>query len=219
MHNPFQYILFDLDGTLTDSFEGIKNSILYALENLGIEENRPDELISFVGPPLVDSMRKRYKMDTQKANEAVELYRVYFSEKGVYENRLYDGVTDLLKSLSTEGKKIYLATSKPDKYAGVILEHFNILQYFDGIAAANIERNILHKADVLSELFRNHSEVDKSVSVMIGDRKYDLSGARNHGIKAIGVTWGFGSMEELIHEEPFQVVDSMKELHHILLKK
>jgi phosphoglycolate phosphatase len=217
MPDNFQYIIFDLDGTLTDSFEGIKNSILYALRGLGITEDHPEELISFVGPPLIDSMKNRYDMNSSMANEAVRLYREYFSEKGVYENRLYDGAKDLLEGLSQAGKSIYLATSKPDRYVGVILEYFKIDHYFDGISAANIDRNILHKTDVLGELFRNHSEINKSVSVMIGDRKYDLSAANHHGIKAIGVSWGFGSREELLKEEPCQIADSIEELHTFLM--
>ena len=146
------------------------------------------------------------------ANEAVRLYREYFSERGVYENRLYDGVKDLLEGLLQAEKNIYLATSKPDRYVGVILEYFKIGHYFDGISAANIEKNILHKTDVLEELFKNYPEINKSVSVMIGDRKYDLSAANHHGIKAIGVSWGFGSREELLEEDPFQIVDTFDEL-------
>jgi len=218
MQTSFKYLLYDLDGTLTDSFEGIKNSILYALAKLDIEENNPEELICFVGPPLIDSMKNRYGMTDSTANEAVSLYREYFSEKGVYENRLYDGINEHLKTLSGAGKNIYLATSKPDKYASIILEHFNIRQYFKGIGAANIENNILHKEDVLTELFKNHSEIDKSRSVMIGDTKYDMAGARHHGIKAIGVTWGFGTREELNIEAPYRVVDSIKDLYDTLVK-
>lgn len=212
MPDNFQYIIFDLDGTLTDSFEGIKNSILYALRGLGITEDDPEELISFVGPPLIDSMKNRYDMNSSMANEAVRLYREYFSEKGVYENRLYDGVKDLLERLSQDGKSIYLATSKPDRYVKIILKHFKIDSYFDGISAANIEKNILHKTDVLEELFRNYPEIYKSVSVMVGDRKYDLSAANHHGIIAIGVSWGFGSREELLEEDPFLIVDTFDEL-------
>ena len=213
----YKYILFDLDGTLTDSSEGILNSILYALEKMGIEEKHPEELSCFIGPPLIDSMISRYGLDHSAAEKAVSLYREYFSVKGVYENRLYVGVEDLLRALRDQNKSICLATSKPDKYVDVILRHFSIDEHFDAISAASIEMNILNKTDVLRQLLNNNPAIDKTAAVMIGDRSYDIDGARDNGLPAIAVSWGFGSGAELTKASPMAIVDSMQELKNILL--
>jgi len=215
--NKFQNIIFDLDGTLADSEEGIINSILYALKKLNIAEQNPEDLISFIGPPLIESVMTRYGLDLDEANEAVRFYREYFSKKGVYENRLYDGISDMLDLLTRNRKKLYLATSKPDVYVDIILPYFKIDHFFHGISAANIERDILHKKDVLKVLFTRYTNLEKAKCVMIGDRKHDIYGAHENGLAAIGVTWGFGSPEELIKEKPYAIANSIDELIKLVI--
>ncbi len=198
--SKYEYLLFDLDGTLTDSSEGIINSVIYALDKVGIKENDRVKLLNFIGPPLQASFEKYYGFTPEEAGNVIVHYRECYEEKGMFENRLYDGIEDTLKFFKEKGKKIMLATSKAEEYAIMILEHFNIRQYFDYVAGASLEIKRTAKKDVIlygCEKFNEPSlEMAISKSIMIGDTIFDIVGAKACGMDSIGVLYGFGDMEE-----------------------
>jgi phosphoglycolate phosphatase len=187
--------MFDLDGTLTDSREGIINSVLYALEKLGIKERDHKALEDFIGPPLLESLRKRYKMEDEVARRALKYYREYFSTRGIFENRLYPGIPELLEGVCTKGAECYIATSKPTVFARQIAEHFSIAHFFTGIAGSNLDYTRNTKTEVISYLLKKHN-LDPVACLMVGDRIHDLEGAMNCGLPSVAVSYGFGSVEE-----------------------
>ncbi len=192
----YSIILFDLDGTLTDPGQGITNSVAYALKNYGIEVEDRKSLYSFIGPPLKDSFMKYYGFSEEKAMEAIWCYREYFADKGIFENEVYDGVRELLERIKNSGRKTVLATSKPEEFAVRILEHFDLMQYFDVVAGASMDEKRNKKGDVIKYAmekggFSSHG------AVMVGDREHDIFGAKENGLKSIGVLYGYGSEEEL----------------------
>ena len=193
----YKYVLFDLDGTLTDPAEGITNSVAYALKKNGIEVADKRELYSFIGPPLSESFSKYYGFSTEKSLECVAQYREYFSEKGIFENKLYDGVSNLLEKLKNSGIKIFLATSKPEKYAKIILDHFDLTKYFDFVAGASMDESRNKKGDVIRFAIESGRIENTCEAVMVGDRLHDCIGARECGIDCIGVLYGYGDRAEL----------------------
>lgn len=192
----YNYILFDLDGTLTDPCEGILNSILYALGKLSIEEKDRQALKSFIGPPLYESFMERYSMSLNEALEAVNLYREYFAEKGLYENAVYKGIRETLSALAAEGRKLVLATSKPYVFAQKILDHFGLSKYFYFLSGATLDNTRVEKADIIAYALSS-CNISEDDAVMVGDRKHDISGAKANAVKSIGVLYGYGSEEEL----------------------
>lgn len=193
----YQVILFDLDGTLTDPGEGITNSVAYALNKYGITVSDKKELYRFIGPPLHESFEEYYDFSQEKAMQAVAYYREYFTQTGIYENQVYDGIQDLLESLKEAGKKVILATSKPEPFAKQILEYFHLSDYFDFAAGSNMDGTRTRKADVIGYALESCQISEYSKVVMIGDRKHDVLGAAQFGIDTIGVLYGYGSEEEL----------------------
>lgn len=193
----YQVILFDLDGTLTDPGEGITNSVAYALNKYGITVSDKKELYRFIGPPLHESFEEYYDFSQEKAMQAVAYYREYFTQTGIYENQVYDGIQDLLESLKEAGKKVILATSKPEPFAKQILEYFHLSDYFDFAAGSNMDGTRTRKADVIGYTLESCQISEYSKVVMIGDRKHDVLGAAQFGIDTIGVLYGYGSEEEL----------------------
>ncbi len=193
----YDYILFDLDGTLTDPGEGITNSVAYALNKFNIQVHDKTELYNFIGPPLIDSFMKYYGMDYEDGLRAVEYYREYFSVTGIFENRLFEGIPILLSDIKKTGRKIALATSKPEQYATRILDHFNLTQYFDFIGAATMDETRSKKADVVAYTLKNLGVTDIATAVMVGDRHHDIDGANQNGIDSIGVLFGYGNRAEL----------------------
>lgn len=193
----FDTILFDLDGTLTDPGEGITNSVAYALDKYGIDVQDKRELYKFIGPPLVDSFMKYYGFDADKALQAVEYYREYFRNKGIFENEVYEGVEDMLRRLHADGKRIVLATSKPEEFALRILEHFELKKYFTVVAGASMDSSRSKKGDVIAYALSMCGNVDKSTVVMVGDREHDIIGAKENALASIGVLYGYGNEEEL----------------------
>ncbi len=194
MYNIF---LFDLDGTLTDPGEGITNSVAYALNKFGIEVIDKTTLYNFIGPPLVDSFMKYYGFNKEDALLAVDYYREYFGVTGIFENQVFDGIPELLEGIKKSGRKISLATSKPEQYAVRILEHFDLLKYFDFVGAATMDETRSKKADVIKYTLDSLGVVDKSNVVMVGDRHHDIKGAVQNGLDSIGVLFGYGNQEEL----------------------
>lgn len=213
----YQYILFDLDGTLTDPKVGITKSVAYALNNYGIKVEDLDLLCKFIGPPLKDSFMKFYGFDERKAGEAVEKYREYFRPHGVYENRVYDGVEDLLRRLKEHGKTVVLATSKPTVFAETILKHFGLHHLFDYVAGSELDGTRVKKGDVIAYALEQAGIMDKSRAVMVGDREHDIIGARENGLDAIGVLYGYGCREEFDKNGADKVVGTVEELENILL--
>ncbi len=211
-----QNILFDLDGTLTDPKEGIINSILFALTKLGIEENHIEELDNFIGPPLRVSFSTRYNLSDKQADEGLTYYREYFSKKGLYENKPYPGIRKVLESLVRDKYQLFVATSKPTVYATQILEHFNLQRYFIMIAGSNLDNTRTDKSEVIAYLLKTQ-KLEAKESVMIGDRKHDIRGARNNSMMSIGVTYGYGSLQELEEEKPEFIVNDCAELESVFI--
>lgn len=208
----YQYIFFDLDGTLTDPGIGITNSVMYALKKWNIEVADRSELYKFIGPPLVDSFEKYYGFSKEEAEQAVVYYREYFREKGLYENTIYDGSEKLLSDLKASGKKVVLATSKPQEFAEIILKHFQIERYFDVVASATMDGTRSKKTDVILYALAACGVEDKSQVVMVGDREHDIIGAKNAGLDSIGVLCGYGDREELETAGATHVVEKIEDV-------
>lgn len=208
-----QNILFDLDGTITDPALGITNSVMYALKRYGIEEEDRCKLYKFIGPPLAGSFSKYYGFSEEEGFKAVEVYREYFSEKGIFENKVYDGIEDMLKSLKENKTKIYLATSKPEIFAKKILKHFNIDKYFDDAVGSELNGERVEKAEVISHLLKKHTIKD---AVMVGDRSFDILGAKKNGLVSVGVLYGYGNRKELEQAGAEYIVSDVSELKKIL---
>lgn len=190
-------LLFDLDGTLVNSKEGIVKSVYYALHALDIEESEPEKLERFIGPPLEESFREFYQLNDTGVRKAVELYRERYKKKGVYECSLYPGIDAALQALHEQGKRICLATSKPQVFAEQILDMHHVRQYFQCIVGATLDSSMIHKADIIREVMRQLPVATPDQLVMIGDRRYDIEGAKACGIKSIGVEYGFAEQNEL----------------------
>lgn len=198
----YKYLLIDLDGTIIDSFEGVSRSFMYALKYYGIEVTDVKTLRPVIGPPLVESFQNLFGFDKEKALEAVEKYRERYTTVGVKEHSLYDGVEDMLAKLKEAGYFISLATSKPEKFARVILKDLELDKYFDFITGATTDGRITTKEDVIENIIKTLNIENKSEMLMIGDRKYDLVGAQYFGIDGAGVLYGYGSEEELKKYNP-----------------
>lgn len=199
-----QIVLFDLDGTLTDPGVGITNSFIYALDKFGICVEDRRELYQFIGPPLWNSFVDSYGFTEKQADKAVEYYREYYREKGIFENLIYDGIESTLQTLKDRGCILVVATSKPELFAVQILEHFKLRQYFDVIAGSDFENVRNTKTKVidyaLNKLAQQLGEevlVLRQAAIMVGDRFHDVIGAKENGIPSIGVLFGYGDREEL----------------------
>lgn len=187
-------ILFDLDGTLTDSGEGIINCAVLALEHFGLPVPSREEMRVFVGPPLHETF-VRFGVPSEKAEEAVAVYRSRYIPIGKYENTPYPGIRELLEALKTQGHLLYVATSKPEQMSVDILEHFDLAKYFTRICGASMDTSRSSKDAVIAYLLAQSGTAGKKI--MVGDTKYDILGAAAHGIPAIGVSWGYGNVSEM----------------------
>ncbi len=212
-----KHILFDLDGCLTDSYEGISNCVMYAMKKFGVEITDRNTLRPFVGPPLVYAFQKYAGLSEDDAHKATAYYRERYQDTGLFENRVYDGVEKMLESLKNDGFKISLCTAKPQPYAQRILEHFELDKYFDNIFGATFDGRISKKPDVISYVLENIEESGDEV-IMVGDTGHDVSGAHENGIKCIGVTYGYGTKEELKAENADFLVDKPEGIYTIIKK-
>jgi phosphoglycolate phosphatase len=210
----YKNILFDLDGTLTDPFLGITNSWKYALEKLNIEIDA-HILKTFIGPSLEKTFSEYFKFDTKKTEIGKKYYREYFSEKGLYENTLYEGIEKLLKELNARNKICILATSKPMVFAEKIIKYFNIDIYFKYTVGGNLEGTFVEKEDIIKYIIEKYN-LEREETIMVGDRKYDIIGANKNGIKSIGVLYGYGGREELEEEGPEYIINDAKEILEIV---
>ncbi len=211
-------VFFDLDGTITDSGDGIKNSAAYALNKFGIDVPDRNELNKFIGPPLAGSFRDLYGMSDEKADLAVLYYREYYAVKGIFENSLYDGIKDMLDALKTAKKTMVLATSKPEIYANQILDYFGIHDYFTHVCGAEMDHRRTDKHEVIEYALETAKVTDRSRVIMVGDRHHDIDGAKKSGLDSIGATFGYGSKEELTQAGADYIVNDAIELRELLLK-
>lgn len=209
-------VLFDLDGTLVNSKEGITKCVQFALSFFNIHEENLDSLEVFIGPPLVDSFMKYYGFSLGQAKKATEKYRERYSVKGIYECSLYDGVKKCLETLKAQGFHIVLASSKPENYCRIILEYLGVSHFFDDIVGATIDGKIHSKEQVLEEVFRRCDFVDKSECCLVGDTIFDVNGANYIGIPCVGVSYGFGKSDEMKACGAKVVIDNICELFRVV---
>ncbi|MFQ9923682.1 MAG: HAD family hydrolase [Beduini sp.] len=208
-------ILFDLDGTLTDPALGITNAVSYALKHYGIDEDYQN-LLRFIGPPLVDSFMEYYGFNQEKAQEAIVYYREYFSDKGLYENEVYDGMENLLAALKDKGYILAVATSKPEEFAKKILDHFHLSHYFTEICGATMDSSRSKKGDVIAYALNQLKISNPNTAIMVGDRQHDIVGAHQNQLKAIGVLYGYGDEAEMKEYQADYIAKDLKELMDIL---
>ena len=203
----YKQLLFDLDGTLTDSGEGILNSVMYALKEIGEPIPPKSELYSFVGPPLKNSFMEILELDEATAIKAMAYYREYFSQKGLFENEVYEGVKELLVRLNEQGYQLYVATSKPEKFAKEILDYFDLTNQFKGIYGASLDSSRLEKAAVIAYAMASE-DLEPQGTLMIGDRKHDVLGAKENKLNTLGVLYGYGNQAELENAGAIALVET-----------
>lgn len=218
----FEYILFDLDGTLTDPKLGITSSVQYALRALGIEEPSLDRLEPFIGPPLADSFREFYGLEGERLATAIDKYRERFATQGIFENEIYPGIPQMLADLKAKDKLLAIASSKPTLFVEQILEHFEIGKYFDHVVGSNMDGTRGTKEEVVEETLRQMLTVEmtpaqkRDAVAMVGDRKFDIEGARAHGITSVGVSFGYAPEGELEEARADYIVNSVRSLQVLL---
>lgn len=230
-----KYVLFDLDGTLTDPMEGITRCVQYALAAAGIEEPNLQKLTPFIGPPLKESFMEFYGFSEEEAEKAVAKYRERFRDTGIFENVIYDGIPGMLATLQEAGMTLAVASSKPEVFVNRILKHFSIDSYFDVVVGSELDGRRTDKKEVVAEALsrlygREKADEGKQTSMdvkqmaekhkytyMVGDRKFDIIGAKSEGLISVGVTYGYGSVEELEAEQPDYLAESVERLQEILL--
>ena len=212
----YKSVLFDLDGTVTDSSEGIINSIMYALEKLEYVPEDTSVLKKFIGPPLLDSFKKYFGFSDKKSELALKLYRDYYVPIGLYQNRIYDGIEELLQKLNVKGYDVLLATSKPELQAKQVIEHFGLTKYFSFIAGVPLNEKGFTKTDVINYALEHTATKDKSEILMVGDTHFDIEGAKACGIDSVGILYGIGDADEL--KDATYIAKTVKELEELLFK-
>jgi len=212
------YILFDLDGTISDPKIGITKSVQYSLNAFGINVTDADTLTPFIGPPLRDSYKNFYGFSDAEAETAVAKYREYFAETGIFENTLYDGMDTLLKTLKDMGKQLIIATSKPTVYAEKILKYFDIDHYFSFVAGSELDGRRSKKSEVIKYALDNTGITCIDKTIMIGDREHDIIGANALGVDSIGVLYGYGDLQELTNTGATFICENVRDLSELLTK-
>ncbi len=216
-----KYLLFDLDGTLTDPGVGITTCVQYALQSFGIEEPDLEKLTPFIGPPLKDSFKEFYNMDDEQAAEAVEKYRERFQDTGIFENEVYKGIPEMLRLLQSKGFYLAVASSKPTVFVERILEHFELRKYFSVVVGSELDGTRVNKEEVVKEALNRlfaYKPIQYKQVYMIGDRKFDIEGAKALGVESVGVSYGYGDMEELKAAKADYIVRSVEELQKFLMR-
>ena len=208
----YENVLFDLDGTVTDSSDGVINSVVYSLNKFGIHDIDRNELYAFIGPPLRDSYSRYYGITGDTAERVVASYREYYERDGILENTVYDGVEKILIYLNEKKANVFLATSKPEVYARKIMKRYGIDKYFKDIVGSNLDGTRENKEEVISHLIEKNELKDLSNIVMIGDRKYDILGAKSVGIDSIGILYGYGVVKEFEEAGATHIIEDTKEL-------
>ena len=213
----YSIILFDLDGTLTDSKPGITKCVQYALAKLGINEPDTNRLTPFIGPPLLHSFKKYYQLNDEQAAAALGYYRERFADVGMFENEVYPGIPDLLNKLKNQGRRLVVATSKPTVFSIKILEHFGLIAYFDEVVGSNLDGSRIEKAEVIAFALSGLADVNRESIIMVGDREHDILGAKANSLDVIAVGYGYGTPEELRQAGPNRIVGTVDELAAVLL--
>ena len=211
----FDTLLFDLDGTLTDSTEGILNCLIYAIERMGFEV--PEDTNIFLGPPIRQSFAEFLGMNGEQVDEAVRIFRERYSDTGLFENRVYDGIPGMLERLKSGGKRLMVATSKPQVYAVRIFEKFGLAQYFEIVGGAELDGSRDYKDEVIEYVLAKAGITDRSSVLMIGDRRQDVLGAHKTDIECMGILWGYGSVEELTQAGADYIARTPQEAADMLL--
>lgn len=211
----YDTLLFDLDGTLTDSTEGILNCLIYAIERMGFEV--PEDTNIFLGPPIRQSFAEFLGMNGEQVDEAVRIFRERYSDTGLFENRVYDGIPGMLERLKSGGKRLMVATSKPQVYAVRIFERFGLAQYFEIVGGAELDGSRDYKDEVIEYVLAKAGITDRSTVLMIGDRRQDVLGAHKTDIECMGILWGYGSVEELTQAGADYIARTPQEAADMLL--
>lgn len=211
------YIFFDLDGTLTDSRPGIFESLQEIFNHFGIRKTEK-EMMPFLGPALWDSLPKYCGFSHEQCVEAVEVFRKHYASKGIYNNKVYEGIVPLLEKLKSEKKHIVLATGKPEPQANIVLKHFDLKKYFDFVGGSTFDKSRCRKAQVIEYAMKNCdlTEKDKPRIIMVGDRENDINGAHENGIKVAAVLYGYGSKEEAESSNADYICETVKDLQELL---
>lgn len=214
----YDWLFFDLDGTLTDPAEGITNSVVHALKAMGVEVPSYETLCTFIGPPLNDSFQNIAGIPTEQLPEAIVKYREYFSTKGIFENKVYPGIADMLERLQKAGKKLVVATSKPEDFSVRIIEHFGLTRFFENVCGSCMDETRTKKGEVIEYALERNAIADKSRVLMIGDRKHDVIGAHENSLPCCGVLYGYGPRAELEEAGADIIAADLAELEKICLK-
>ena len=211
----YKNVLFDLDGTLTDPAEGITNALMHAQRRLGMAVSPREALYVFIGPPLIETFMSEWGLTRAEADQALLYYREHFSVKGLFENVPYPGIGACLAELKAAGLRLFVATSKPEPLSLRILEHFDLLQYFEAVAGSTMDEQRTKKGEVIAYALDTY-HLDPSETVMIGDRKHDVLGAAENGLPCIGVLYGYGSRAELVEAGAAALAADLGELSALL---
>ena len=213
----YKNIFFDLDGTLTDPAEGLFNSVYYALEKMNHERPPLEKMSAFIGPPLIEGFSSVCGMSGAQAERARDLFREYYPERGIFECRMYDGVPEMLKALVENGFTLVLATSKPEIFARRLLDYYGLACFFTYAAGSLLDESRSQKAEVIAYAMDTLGITDPDACLMVGDRRYDVQGARACGMRAVGVLWGHGSERELCEAGAAMLAKNPQELLTLLL--
>lgn len=216
MQNKFDGVIFDFDGTVSDTSEGIYNGVRYALKKMGFHELTEEQLATFVGPPLFDAFRYYFDIDEDTAHETIKAYREYYSVTGLFESKVYDGMVDLFEALKERNIKIGIATGKPQPFAERLIAKFGIDKYFDTIVGQNFKITDSSKSQLITTAYKNMGLLPERVC-MVGDREFDIIGAKDAKITGIGILYGFGSREELENANADYIAPTVKDLKDYLL--
>lgn len=213
----YKYIFFDLDGTISNSAPGIVNSVLFALEKMGVEEQDKASLTKFVGPPLTESFPKYYGFQGEDLKKAIKAFHEYFHEKGIMENSMYEGIPETLKKLLRAGKRLAVATSKPEVYARQIIDSYGITDYFEFIAGSTFDETRTNKDEVITYALKTLDIKDTNTVLMVGDRSYDILGAKKCGLDCLGVLYGYGSRAELEDAGADYIAETVADISKIII--
>lgn len=219
MNSVYKHIIFDLDGTLSDSREGIFNAYYYAFEKLNMKKPDPSLLMTLIGPPLQKGFADAFGLQGADNENAVKVFREYYSSKGLFENTLYDGMKELLRKLTQAGALLYVATAKYSVYAHQVLKYFDIAGYFTDISGADYGGSHAFKTDLIAGLLRRNNITDPLDVVIVGDTRYDIDAATDLGIDSVGVAYGFTSYEDIAAYNPDYIASYVSDLEGILLSE
>lgn len=215
--SPLRAVLFDWDGTVADTRPGIFNSVRYAIRQYGIADKPDDELRYFIGPPLYDGFEHVFGVSPELANELTDTYRVYYRDTGIFECTIYDGVGDLLRELHEAGVKTAVVSSKPKEFLDRLVEHFGLAEHLDAVVGPAMDNHNSNKTVLVNQALKELMLLPSTVA-MVGDRHFDMEGAKAAGVSAVGVLYGYGSEEELCRAGADAICEQVVDLRGYLLQ-